>query len=177
LQAPQLLCNFKEYGSFNNVVSSRNALFEAHFHLIRPIAAAIKRKLPPNFAIEDLEQLGALGLLAAASQCDPAKCFAAYAKARIRGAILDGIRRDIAAGVRSSDTGIEAVSTPQQQPGEISLRHAMQALTAKQRQALLLRLDGETRPSAGRKMGGITVSAVKDLERRAIANLRKRLAS
>jgi RNA polymerase sigma factor (sigma-70 family) len=157
------------------MVSSRNALFEAHFHLIRPIAAAIKRKLPPNFAIEDLEQLGALGLLAAASQCDPAKCFAAYAKTRIRGAILDGIRRDIAAGVRTSGAVIEAAS---QQPGEIhSLRHAMQALTAKQRQALVLRLEGETRPSAGRKMGGITVSAVKDLERRAIANLRKRLAS
>jgi RNA polymerase sigma factor (sigma-70 family) len=155
--------------------SRRNALVEQHFRLIRPIALSIRRNLPPNFHLDDLEQLGALGLLRAAEQCDPSKCFVSYAKAKIRGAILDGIRREIAAGMRTEDAndGESFVAAPPREEIQ-AVRHAMEALTDRQRQALLLRLDGETRPSAGRQLG-VTASAVKDLERRAIANLRKRL--
>lgn len=64
-------------------------------YLVRPIATSIRAKVPANVELEDLIHDGICGLVDAARRFDVTRNvpFAAYAKHRIRGAILDGLRR------------------------------------------------------------------------------------
>lgn len=75
----------------------RDELIEQHLYLVAPIAQRVLRKVPPSFERDDLMQLGYLGLLRAATRYRPREYnntpFTAYARPRIRGEILDGIRR------------------------------------------------------------------------------------
>jgi RNA polymerase sigma factor (sigma-70 family) len=68
-----------------------------HLHLVEPIAWAIQRDLPARFELDDLVNLGRIGLMQAALRYSPARHggtpFSAYARPRIRGAIKDGLRR------------------------------------------------------------------------------------
>ncbi len=75
--------------------AARDALVEAHLHLVEPIAKHIRATLPPCFELDDLIQSGRLGLLDAATKYRPATGvpFGAYAAQRVRGAILDSFRR------------------------------------------------------------------------------------
>ena len=78
-------------------LAKRNALVEAHMHLVAPIAARLARKLPPSFPLADLENEGMLGLIDAATKYRPREHngtpFSAYARIRIHGAIQDSTRR------------------------------------------------------------------------------------
>ncbi len=78
-------------------LAQRNRLVEAHQYLVAPIARMVARTLPPSIEIDDLIGAGQLGLLQAADAYHPREhddCpFEAYAKMRIRGAMLDSIRR------------------------------------------------------------------------------------
>jgi RNA polymerase sigma factor FliA len=58
------------------------------------VAASIRRRLPKNVDIADLVQSGVIGLLDACRNYDTGKNvqFSTFAKHRIRGAILDGLR-------------------------------------------------------------------------------------
>jgi RNA polymerase sigma factor (sigma-70 family) len=64
---------------------------QAHF-VAKRIFHRIRRRIP----LEDLEQYGALGLIVAAAHFDPTRGlkFKTYAEHRIRGAILDAIRKE-----------------------------------------------------------------------------------
>jgi RNA polymerase sigma factor (sigma-70 family) len=66
-------------------------------HLVEPIAWAILRDLPARFELDDLVNLGRIGLMQAALRYSPRRHggtpFSAYARPRIRGAIKDGLRR------------------------------------------------------------------------------------
>jgi RNA polymerase sigma factor for flagellar operon FliA len=65
-----------------------------HLSLVRRIARGVARRLPRHVEIEDLVQAGMLGLLEAAQRYHAsASSFETYAKYRIRGAILDSVRK------------------------------------------------------------------------------------
>jgi RNA polymerase sigma factor for flagellar operon FliA len=71
------------------------ALLENHLPLVQSIVGRMKRKLPSNIETEDLYSIGVTGLVAAARNYRRSQegAFAAYAATRIRGAILDELRR------------------------------------------------------------------------------------
>lgn len=73
----------------------RNHLTGEHLPLVRAIALRMSQNLPAHLDIEDLVQAGTIGLLDAAAEFDPENVveFRVYAKHRIRGAILDSLRR------------------------------------------------------------------------------------
>lgn len=63
--------------------------------LVKRIAHHIMAKLPPNIELDDLIQAGMLGLIEAAGHYDPSRgaSFETYAGIRIRGSILDEVRK------------------------------------------------------------------------------------
>jgi RNA polymerase sigma factor for flagellar operon FliA len=70
-------------------------LVQQHMDLVRRIAHHLVGRLPASVHIEDLVQAGAMGLLEAARQYDASHgaSFETYAGIRIRGAMLDEVRR------------------------------------------------------------------------------------
>jgi len=63
--------------------------------LVKHVASAIAARLPERVSLHDLIGWGNLGLVDAARRYDPAKAsFTTFAKYRIRGAILDGLRAE-----------------------------------------------------------------------------------
>ena len=73
----------------------QNELIELHLPLVRRVLERIRRTLPRHIDCEDLHSVGVTGLIAAAQRFDPAQhqTFPGYACLRIRGAILDELRR------------------------------------------------------------------------------------
>src|SRR5690242_13172268 len=72
----------------------RDELTLQHLPLVTAIAARIRESLPVHVDLDDLIHAGVLGLFDAANKYDSDKqvAFPAYAKHRIRGAILDSLR-------------------------------------------------------------------------------------
>ncbi|MBQ1783391.1 MAG: RNA polymerase sigma factor FliA [Gammaproteobacteria bacterium] len=73
----------------------RQQVVEQHAGLVKRIAHHLKGRLPANVQLDDLIQAGMIGLLEAVRQFDSGKgaSFETYAGIRIRGAMLDEIRR------------------------------------------------------------------------------------
>ena len=73
----------------------RDALIAAHLDVARRIAARIARRCPAFIAREDLHAAALLGLTEAAERYDSSReePFLGFAEKRIRGAILDELRR------------------------------------------------------------------------------------
>ena len=71
------------------------ALVEKHLPLVRSIVERMKRKLPQKIETEELHSVGIAGLVAAARnyRAPQVGSFAGYASTRIRGAVLDELRR------------------------------------------------------------------------------------
>ena len=80
--------NAKEY-------CNRNQLFEENLNLVKAIARHICVRLPPGQQLDDLVQVGLIGLLEASRVYDAGlgASFKSYASIRIRGAIMDELRR------------------------------------------------------------------------------------
>lgn len=74
----------------------RDALILRYRPYVRRIARSLAVALPPSIEFDDLVGWGELGLVDAASRFDPARGvqFRTFAHHRIRGAILDGLRRE-----------------------------------------------------------------------------------
>ena len=72
----------------------RDALFNQHVPLVRRIAHHMIAKLPPNVELDDLIQVGMIGLNDALSRYEVAQGvqFETFASQRIRGAMLDELR-------------------------------------------------------------------------------------
>ncbi len=70
-------------------------LVHKHAQLVKRIAYHLMNRLPPNVQADDLIQAGMIGLLEASRNYDPSQgaSFETYAGIRIRGAMLDEIRR------------------------------------------------------------------------------------
>ena len=73
----------------------RDNLVERHVPLVKRIAYHLLGRLPAEVQVDDLIQAGVVGLLEAARHYDPAQgaSFETYAGIRIRGAMLDEVRR------------------------------------------------------------------------------------
>src|SRR5262245_59379132 len=76
--------------------SQRDELILNHLPLVRHVLGRLSAQLPPGIDLENLESAGVLGLVEAAANFDAAKNaqFKTYAYIRIRGAILDELRRN-----------------------------------------------------------------------------------
>lgn len=72
-----------------------NSLVTKHADLVKRIAFHLLNRLPPSVQAEDLIQAGMMGLLEAARHYDPSQgaSFETYAGIRVRGSMLDEIRR------------------------------------------------------------------------------------
>ncbi|HWA25116.1 MAG TPA: FliA/WhiG family RNA polymerase sigma factor [Lacunisphaera sp.] len=70
-------------------------LIERFLPLVRNVVDRIKLTLPPHIDADDLYSVGVTGLMAAVRKYNPEQCntFAGYAATRIRGAVLDELRR------------------------------------------------------------------------------------
>jgi len=82
------------YDQHGNVNSQKECL-EKYSVLVKRIAHHLIARLPPSVQVEDLIQAGMIGLLEAQKNYDGRKgaSFETYAGIRIRGAMLDDIRR------------------------------------------------------------------------------------
>ena len=71
------------------------SLSPEHINLVERIARRLVRRMPPHVALDDLMQAGMVGLLEAAHRYTLGKgaTFKTYATIRIRGSILDSIRK------------------------------------------------------------------------------------
>lgn len=83
--------------TYQNVVElSQTAVAETYAPLVKRIAYHLLARLPQNVQVDDLIQSGMLGLLDAASNFDASRgaSFETYASIRIRGSMIDEIRRN-----------------------------------------------------------------------------------
>jgi RNA polymerase sigma factor for flagellar operon FliA len=73
----------------------RDAFVLAHIALAKIIAVRVRANLPVHVELEDLIQAGILGLIDAATKFDSQKhvAFSSFAKHRMRGAMLDSLRK------------------------------------------------------------------------------------
>ena len=76
-------------------ISRRDRVVLEHLPLVKAIAIRMHENLPVHVDVEDLVHAGVLGLFDAATKynADKQVAFAAYAKHRIKGAILDSLRQ------------------------------------------------------------------------------------
>jgi RNA polymerase sigma factor for flagellar operon FliA len=83
------------YRASSDFVDERNDLVMRELPQVYYVAARIHERLPKHVEIEDLVQAGVLGLLDACRNYDSSKDaqFSTFAKFRIRGAILDSLRK------------------------------------------------------------------------------------
>ena len=82
---------YEQYANQN----SQRVFLEKYSVLVKRIAHHLLGRLPPSVQVEDLIQAGMIGLLEAQKNYDGSKgaSFETYAGIRIRGAMLDDIRR------------------------------------------------------------------------------------
>ncbi len=78
-----------------NQLGDKELLVTEHLPLVKKIALHLHARLPASIELDDLLQVGMMGLLDAAGNYDPSEgaSFATYSSIRIRGAILDELRR------------------------------------------------------------------------------------
>jgi len=81
------------YGHAND--AERDSLILSNLTLVNRIASHLSARLPPFFAFDDLLQAGMVGLIEAARSFDPLNGapFDSYARLRIKGAIVDYVRK------------------------------------------------------------------------------------
>ena len=70
-------------------------LILAHLGMVKRVAVHLKERIPPFMEIDELVQVGMIGLIEAARAFDPTKgvVFESYAHSRVRGAMIDEVRR------------------------------------------------------------------------------------
>lgn len=76
--------------------SSTHELVLAHLPLIRTIAKRLSKRLPPSVEVEELVNIGVIGLLDAWDRFDSSKGvpFKSYAEMRVKGQMIDALRAD-----------------------------------------------------------------------------------
>jgi RNA polymerase sigma factor for flagellar operon FliA len=74
--------------------SNREAMILEHYPLVRLIASRMVRRFPAHVEVEELVNIGTLGLIDAIDRFEAARGvpFRSYAEIRIRGAIVDSLR-------------------------------------------------------------------------------------
>lgn len=82
--------------TYRKVGQLEKGFIDAYAPMVKRIAFHLKGRLPQSVMVEDLIQAGMIGLLEAAKKFDPSKGarFETYAGIRIRGHMLDEVRRN-----------------------------------------------------------------------------------
>ena len=80
---------------YHDVHDASEALVMAHLGMVKRVALHPKVRIPPFMELDELIQVGMIGLLEAARSFDSSKGveFESYALSRVRGAILDEVRQ------------------------------------------------------------------------------------
>ena len=80
---------------YEQVQNNSEALVMAHLGMVKRVALHLKVRLPPFMELDELIQVGMIGLLEAARAYNPSKGieFENFAHSRVRGAMLDEVRR------------------------------------------------------------------------------------
>ena len=128
----------------------RDALIRQHVPLVRRIAHHMIAKLPPNVELDDLIQVGMMGLAEALSRYETAQGvqFETFASQRIRGAMLDELRESdwMSRSSRKSQKDIaQAVHRLEQKLGRSPLESEIAAemeLSLAEYQSLLSKVRG-----------------------------------
>lgn len=99
--------------------SAPSELLAQHAPLVRRLALQLIAKLPASVELDDLIQVGMMGLLDAAEkyQDDQGAKFETYASQRIRGAMLDELRANdwVSRGLRKSSRNVSMAVRAQEQ--------------------------------------------------------------
>ena len=99
--------------------SAPSELLAQHAPLVRRLALQLIARLPASVELDDLIQVGMMGLLDAAEkyQDDQGAKFETYASQRIRGAMLDVLRANdwVSRGLRKSSRGVSMAVRAQEQ--------------------------------------------------------------
>lgn len=87
--------------------TDRTALAQSLMPLVHEVASQVARRVPSHVMLDDLVGAGMLGLAGALTRFDPSRTdtFRGYAEFRIRGAIMDELRRR---DIMSRDARIES---------------------------------------------------------------------
>lgn len=77
-------------------LNERDTLIMEHYAMVRRIAYRMARRLPRYVDVEDLVNIGMIGLIDAVDRYEPtrASSFSAYARIRVQGAIVDEMRKN-----------------------------------------------------------------------------------
>jgi RNA polymerase sigma factor for flagellar operon FliA len=119
-----MLKGYKEYlENSGSAITSEQQVLE-HIGLVHKTAIHLKARLPDSVDLEELVQIGMVGLLEASKSYDPARGddLAKFASSRIRGAILDEVRKRSPLSrndnnyVKSEDDAIAAFMSRQGRP-------------------------------------------------------------
>ncbi len=80
---------------YEQVENRQETLVLSHMAMVKRVAIHLKARVPPFMEVDELVQVGMLGLIEAARGFDPSKGheFENFALSRIRGAMLDEVRR------------------------------------------------------------------------------------
>lgn len=180
--------------------AARHALIERYLPLCRRVAYGTKVLPTAALGSEDLEAAGIVGLIQAVDRFDPARGipFEGYATLRVRGAVLDEVRRldDLSrtARLRARDDGQRGAVSLEflQERGELGdptelaevdvraesdglrddVERALAAIPDRERSILASYYsDGLTLAAIGRRLG-VSEARVSQLHTRAIAQLR-----
>ena len=94
-EAPSTAAAWRAYQGVSSGSFDEKELIERYLPLVRNVVERIKLTLPSHIDADDLYSVGITGLMAAVRKYDPEQgnTFAGYAATRIRGAILDELRR------------------------------------------------------------------------------------
>lgn len=86
---------WRVYANAGHGSLAESQLVERHLPLVKTVVGRIAMSLPPHVDIEDLHSAGLVGLLNAIRRFNPRSgaSFETYARLRIRGAVLDELRR------------------------------------------------------------------------------------
>ncbi len=148
-------------------MKATSAVPGARLGLIAPIARAVQRQFRNLTTLADLIQIGALGLIAATVDLDSSRDQAsqcAYLRQRIRGAMLDSLRREL------KHRGVSAEEVPARAPGR-TMGEMLLLLPPRSRAIIELRMQGYTQAEAGVAMR-ISQSRISRIESAAIRTLR-----
>lgn len=111
-------------------------LLHTHLPLVKRIAYHLKARLPDEVDVDDLMQVGMMGLVNAAQKYDSSQgaSFATYASIRIRGEMLDEVRRmgwsprslnkksrDLSAAIRRVELRLGRPATDAEIAGELGV--------------------------------------------------------
>ena len=109
-------------------VDDRNALVMQELSQVYYIASRIRERLPQHVELEDLVNAGVIGLLEASRNYDSSKNpnFSGFAKFRIRGAILDGLRESDWGSRSIRRRGREVIEVTAQLEGKLG-RHPVES--------------------------------------------------